>query len=277
MTRAQALADGLTDRDLRGGRYQRVLLGVYTLAEVELTHELKCLAAAMILPADSIITGRSAATLYGAPLADRNADVEALVTGHKYVNRRKGLRSWARKCSSDEYTAWNGIQLATPVRSAFDLLARNPIKSGVAYCDALLHADLVDLGHLAAFVNTRRYYGVRKARKAFELVDARAESIPESVLRVTMRQGGLSPTPQLEVFDRHGFVARLDLAFEAERVAVEYDGAWHGKPGQMARDQVRRDRLKAAGWYVIVVTADDLSRPERIVAQTKAALELRRS
>jgi very-short-patch-repair endonuclease len=54
--------------------------------------------------------------------------------------------------------------------------------------------------------------------------------------------------------------------------SVEYDGAWHAEPGQFARDRERLNRLQAAGWRVVFVTAADLYRPGDLVARIAAAL-----
>ncbi len=51
---------------------------------------------------------------------------------------------------------------------------------------------------------------------------------------------GLVAVPQHTVRGLGGrFVARVDLAFPEQRVAIEYDGARHGEPGQLARDRRR--------------------------------------
>ena len=54
---------------------------------------------------------------------------------------------------------------------------------------------------------------------------------------------------------------------EHHRVAVECEGCWHWEPGQLRRDRQRLDRLTAAGWRVIHVTAQDLREPIRLVAR----------
>ncbi|MEI4270374.1 DUF559 domain-containing protein [Klenkia sp. LSe6-5] len=88
-------------------------------------------------------------------------------------------------------------------------------------------------------------------------------------------RAGLRPESQHVVVDgRGGFVARVDLAFPRQRVAVEYDGAWHGEPGQFARDRRRLNALQAAGWRVLHVTAADLHRPEALVARVRALLHV---
>ena len=106
-----------------------------------------------------------------------------------------------------------------------------------------------------------------------ELADARAESQPESRLRVLLTLAGLPPVPQFVVRGVGGeFLARTDLAYPDVRVAVEYDGAWHAGDGQFARDRDRLNRLTAAGWRVLHVTAADLRDPDRIVTRLRALL-----
>ena len=115
-----------------------------------------------------------------------------------------------------------------------------------------------------------------RARRAVGLADERAESPPESVLRVVLRCAGLAPVPQYVVRDAEGrFVARVDLAFPDVRIAVEYDGAWHGRPGELARDRRRHNALVAAGWTVVHITAADMHAPDRVVASVTALLRER--
>ena len=51
-----------------------------------------------------------------------------------------------------------------------------------------------------------------------------------------------------------------------------YGGAWHGQPGQLSRDRRRLDRLTAAGWRVLSVTAADPHDPVGLLARIVAAL-----
>ena len=92
-------------------------------------------------------------------------------------------------------------------------------------------------------------------------------------MRVVLVLAGLVAVPQHTVRDPDGrFVARVDLAFPEQRVAIEYDGAWHGEPGQLARDRRRLNALDAAGWTVLHVTARDLHEPEAPVARVRVLL-----
>jgi very-short-patch-repair endonuclease len=90
---------------------------------------------------------------------------------------------------------------------------------------------------------------------------------------VTFIEAGLpAAVPQYEVQKNGVFVARVDLAWPAARVAVEYDGAHHADPLQMRRDRRRLNALVDAGWLVIHATAGDLYAPDTLIKQVSAAL-----
>jgi very-short-patch-repair endonuclease len=67
-------------------------------------------------------------------------------------------------------------------------------------------------------------------------------------------------------------VARVDLGYPEQKLAIEYDGAWHGERDQFTKDRARLNRLLAAGWRVLFVTAADLRDPEAPAARIAAAL-----
>ncbi len=96
-------------------------------------------------------------------------------------------------------------------------------------------------------------------------------------MRLVLVEAGLDPAPQHEVLDRNGrFLARVDLAFPAAKVAIEYDGRTvHERPDVFTRDRQRQNALVAAGWIVLRFTAEDLRRPGVLVAQVRAALTAR--
>jgi hypothetical protein len=141
----------------------------------------------------------------------------------------------------------------------------------------LLAACVVDLGPLRARAAAARGPGSAKARRALDLADERSESPQETRVRLLLVRSGLpAPVTQYVVRDERGrHLARVDFAWPSHRVAVEYDGAWHAEPGQFARDRARLNRLQAAGWRVVFVTAVDLRDPLALVARVAEALGLR--
>ena len=89
---------------------------------------------------------------------------------------------------------------------------------------------------------------------------------------MVLHRAGMPPVAQYRVHDRYGFVARVDFAYPEARLAIEYDGLWHADPAQFAKDRRRLNRLTAAGWRVVFVTAADLRNPEALVRRVVAAL-----
>ena len=80
------------------------------------------------------------------------------------------------------------------------------------------------------------------------------------------------PVAQYVVRNDDGFVARVDFAWPDRRLAVEHEGRWHGERQNVAKDRARLNRLTAAGWTVLFVTAEELADPVRLVARIAAAL-----
>ncbi|MGY2084654.1 endonuclease domain-containing protein [Blastococcus sp. SYSU DS0539] len=103
--------------------------------------------------------------------------------------------------------------------------------------------------------------------------DGLAQSPQETRLRLLLDRSKLPrPVAQYEVRDAGGFVAFVDFGWPEHRVALEYDGVWHGAPQQVGKDRRRLNRLTAAGWTVVFVTAADLRDPVALVARIAAAL-----
>ncbi len=267
----------ITASRLRGPSVRRLFQDVYTRADVEVTHELRCRGAALLAPPEAVLTGRSAATVHGVALANPGDPVEMVVPEKHRFGPIDGIKIRRTEVKPEESKPWNGIRIARRSRIALDLLLRlSPRKSGwvrrlrigVPDLDQFMRATkLTDL-HLNGEFYGRRNRGIRLARHALRLSDPRAESPPESEVRIVLAAAGITATPQLEVFSRTGhFIARLDLGDEKFRVAIEYDGRWHNTPKQQAYDRKRRRRAEAEGWRFVIVTAEDLANDLRDVVE----------
>ena len=68
-----------------------------------------------------------------------------------------------------------------------------------------------------------------------------------------------------------------DLAYPRERIAFEYEGDVHRTDrATWMRDLTRRERMEAAGWRVIRVTAADVfAHPDALVARVRRILASR--
>jgi G:T-mismatch repair DNA endonuclease (very short patch repair protein) len=184
-----------------------------------------------------------------------------------------GVRTRTASLEDDLVTDRGGLTRTGPVRTAVDLVRRGGLDDGVVLLDRLVHAGLVRLGPVRdAVENLPRCRGSRLARDVALLADGLAESPPETRLRLLLQRAGLPmPHAQFRVFDEEGFVARVDFAYPDLRLAIEYEGQWHGEGVQVSQDRRRQNRLAAAGWRVLFVTNVDMRRPAELVAAVVAA------
>jgi very-short-patch-repair endonuclease len=270
---ATAVGD-LTPGQLRGPRLRRVVHDVYAPSSLTITHEVRCRAVAMVSDSSTVITGRSAATVHGVDLARAGDPVELLSTDSSRRLRRPGLQVRAT-IHPVESVPWRGVRLATPRQAALDIARRGDVPWSVGEVDRMVRAGLLSRTVLQSYLLGRHDHGIGAAREVVELLDPRSESVPESVVRVLLAQEGLNPVPQHVVRDVRGVVGAVDLAFPDQKVVVEYDGKWHGSPFRVGRDRERLQRLEAAGWVVVFVTAEDLGRPDQICGRVRAALARR--
>ncbi len=269
---SQAVAAGvLTRAQLRGPAVQRLFQDTFVRAGVRVTHAVRCRAATCALPRGAVITGRSAATVRGVPLAWPEDPVQVIAPPEMRLGRRTGLDVRRTAVEPADVEPWASGLLASPMRMALDLLLGRPLPDAVADLDAVLRRGLVDRSALAALVAARSDDGIVLARRAVELADPRADSRPESKLRVILALAGLHPVPQYWIEDRTGRLVCVDLAFPERRLAIEYDGDWRdGQAWALNRDRDRLNRVHALGWDVVFVTAPML-RDERTLIRTVVA------
>lgn len=266
----------LTTAQLRGPRVVPVLHGVYRPSWVQQTHELCCEAAALVLPEAVLITGRSAATVRGVPLAGARDEVEAIVPFGIRAPRLRGVTVRQTMTPGPPDTAVNGLRLARPLRIAFDVAARRQQPRAVAYLDALARAGIVDLDSFGQWLGACHDNDVVGVRAALADTDPRAESIPESEMRVILRRAGFAPVVQYVVRDGGRRIMRADLALPELRIAILYDGAWHALREQLEKDRVQQRLMQQAGWMTVHVTAQLLRTPTALVAAVAATVDRRR-
>ncbi|MGY1783789.1 endonuclease domain-containing protein [Geodermatophilus sp. SYSU D00698] len=268
-----AVARGLlTPEQLRSSAWRRLFRDVYVHRDVPLTHEVRVAGAALLLPG-AVVSGRSAAVLWGVDLAGAPDDVELTLPPGRHPVRAAGLRVRRARLVREDVVRRRGVPVTVPEATALELAARLEGDEAVVAVDRLLASGFVDLAPLRARAAVATGRGSARARAVCALADERAESPQETRVRLLVVRSGLPvPVPQYSVRVDGRFVARVDLGWPELRVAVEYDGRWHAEPGQFARDRRRLNALQAAGWTVVFVTAEDLHRPDELLARIRGAL-----
>ncbi|SDF87701.1 T/G mismatch-specific endonuclease [Blastococcus aurantiacus] len=265
----------LTHDALRSQAWRRLYRGVYADADLPDSLDVRIRGARLISPSTAVFSGRTAAHLHGAPeLADRRGlPVEVTVPAGVRFGPVRGLQVRRVDLPVSDVARVGEWRCTTGLRTALDIARWDPLPDAVAALDLLLARGVVAEVALREPAASRDGRGSRQARRAVELSDARAESQPESRLRVILTLAGLPPVPQCVVRGQGGeFLARVDLGYPELRVAVEYDGAWHAGNGQFVRDRRRLNLLTAAGWAVLHVTSADLRDTALLVERVRALL-----
>ncbi|MGY1832128.1 endonuclease domain-containing protein [Geodermatophilus sp. SYSU D01180] len=261
----------LTPRQLRS--FRRVVQGVYADPALPFDHRLRCEAVALLLPPGAVLGGSSAAGWHGAPWPGPNDLVTVLRPAQVEWKGPRGVRVHRSAVDPGEIEVRDGIPLSTALRTCWDVAALEPLGTAVSALDAMVRAGAVSCQDLSASVcGGSGRWGVARVRRAVSLIDPRAESGPESRVRVALVTAGLAPRPQFEVRQGGRFIARVDLAFPEARLAVEYEGEHHFDGVQIVRDDERHARLIAAGWRVIRLSAADLRALDPVVQRVRAAL-----
>lgn len=258
---------------LRGPGFVGLLRGVHATS-TPTTHGGWIRAVRCLLP-DAVLGGRSALYALGAELAGPDDPVEVYLPPDLRVRSRTHLRVRGVVVAPDEVALTPFGRATSPARTAFDVARGALPDRAVPQLDALVRATGVRRSDVEAVARVHR--GARwitRVGPALDLVDDGAESPRESALRVALVLAGL-PRPQTQVVvrDRAGrFVGRGDLGWPELRVIVEYDGAHHDEPSQLARDRARLNAMRAAGWTVIVVDAAQFARLDATVSLIASVL-----
>ena len=273
---SHAIAEGfLTRGQLRRRGFRRLVQGVYADPGLPFDHQLKCRGVALLLPAGAVIGGHSAAAWWGAPFAGPTDPVTVLRGEDVPWRGPRGVRVHQTVLRPGDRTEVDGLPLSTPLRTAWDVAALERLPTAVAALDGMVRAETFGPPDLRRMTHERAgLFGAARVRRAIELVDPRAESPAESWVRVALVLAGLTPIPQYEV-RVDGIVSRVDFAWPEVKVALEYEGAYHFEDGQIVRDDDRVNRLRAAGWIVIRVSAADLRNLDAVVEKVRIALASR--
>lgn len=258
---------------LGGPRFRRLGPDTYLDAAVAVDGRLRVLAALVHAGEGAVATGWSAVLLHGLDVAPREMPVEVAQFSRHLRSAEVTFRR--RRLPPGEVVDLDGGRATTPLRTAFDLATRAGPVDAVVAADALGRLGGFTGGALAAFAELQRgARGVRRVARVAELMDPGAMSPPETRTRLLLVEAGLPrPVTQHPVENEFGWAfAWADLAWPRYRVVVEYDGRDHALADRRGRDLERIEEMRRLGWHVIVVTAHQLRRPDRLVDLVRGAL-----
>jgi hypothetical protein len=202
----------------------------------------------LVLPPDAVFTGLTSALVRGWWVPPLPRDLPLFVAaGPTDRLSRPGLVI----CRHDVVPPWevvDGVRLATATETLLACARDLGLLDVIVLGDAALHAGDTTQGGLAETASRRRR-GAPMLRRAWPLMDGRAESIFEGLLRMLHEVCGIHVEPQLAVLDSDGFeVAHGDLGIVGTRELREYDGGEHLRRPRQRRDLKRARLINDAGY-----------------------------
>jgi hypothetical protein len=259
---------------LQGRRFTSVFPGVHRTADTPVTFELLVHAALRVLPADAALSHTS-------NLRWRGYDVPAhplhfSTSGRLHVER-PGLVVHRRLGRLSPIVV-RDVPILGADRTFVDcatLLGERQLLRAGDWLVRYGHTDPVTLGE---YVRRSHLDGVQRARRIAPLVRRNVDSPRESDVRWILLDAGLPvPEPNAPILDEYGIrLAKGDLTYVDFKVVVEHDGWVHERDArQRQRDHLRRERLEAEGWRVIVITVADFTNERAIAWRVHEALAQR--
>lgn len=272
-TVAQALAAGLSRRQLEGASWKRLGRGWYVFAGLDIQPDQDLAVLVRSLPSGSVLAGITAFRVHGLS-ALPECRPEVIVPTAAGVETSAGLVVRKAQLPPEDVTQRRGLPVTTLLRTCFDLAWQLPLVEAVVAIDEALHRRYLSMNGLRRYVSRcAGMAGVRRARRVVELAEPAAESPMETRLRLLLVQAGL-PRPAAQVTlrdDDRAFLGRPDLYYREAGLAIEYDG--NGHRASLTADNRRQNRLQQAGVRLLRYTAPDIyQRPDAIVAEVRAIL-----
>ena len=204
-------------------------------------------------------TGLTALEVHGVPLPPLPDGCPVFIALAKDDPRpmRSGVHT-SRHIRLVEHIVVRGLRVAT-LPEALTAAARwVGLVDLVALIDAAIYLELVSLKELEAIATTRRP-GSRRLRAALSLVDGRAQSLWESLLRLLHVVCDIEVEPQWALVDADGVVvAEADLWVVGTKALHEFDGDEHEKAPRRVRDRRRDRRVDRQGFVRRGYTGGDV-------------------
>ena len=274
-----ALSAGQVSAYQLRAEYRRVFPNVYIHSAGEISAGKLVQAASLWAPAGSVVGGLSAALLHGerwyAPHRVHEA-IDIYCVGTSPATRGVRMRRISRELPPGHVLEQHGLRLTTAARTAIDVGRwENDDDIAIAKIDAVCNRSKTPVGSLDSTLEQMRgLHGVKRVRSLLRLCDDRADSPPETRLRLLLPRAGLpTPTPQLTIYNEFGSkIATADLGYEKQKVAIFYDSGLHREKSQWEYDAWANAQLAELGWERFRVTAQMMRTPVTLIRQIASAL-----
>jgi len=280
-TTSQAAECGVDVRQLprleSRGLLVREARGVYRLSGYPLGFDQKVVIAAR---SGGVISHETAARMWGFEDLDDTTIHVTVRHGRRMAGPKWVAVHVTRRSLDSLATTRRSVPVTRPLRTALDLANRTITDENYrAFANHCIANRLITLGSLERFAAERgaTMHGIVRLRRL--LADlGEVDSVAEAELMAVLVAGGIErPVTQFEIRDGARFIARVDLAWPAQRLALELDGyRYHADPQSFVSDRERGNRIVAAGWTLLRTTPTATRhRPHLVLRDVKSALALR--
>jgi hypothetical protein len=266
---------------LAGGVLAQPWRGVVVHAADLLKFGTRAAAALLVAGQPSVLSGATSLALHGISVVEP-ADIHLTVPYERRVRSKPGLIVHQSEYRPDDVIELDGLTTFSLDLALADFLCDGDKRTAFAALDEAMrgltpdHRRKLRENVRDRIVDRRDRRGIHRALTMLELATGKAESPPESILRLIVVEAGLPiPEAQYEIMTVDGrLLYVLDMAWPTRRIALEYDGfASHEE--RRDYDVERDQRMAGRGWITIRASAADLRDPSRVLAQLQAAFKAR--
>ena len=267
---------GVAERRLKSPAFRTVFTGVVVDARIPDTVVVRSRAAMLVCPEGGVVSHWTAARLWGGVVPDNEwthisfmRDVRFRFDGVKPHRFRHRLDIKKR----------HGLPVTSPAQTFCHLAKHLGLVDLVALGDRLVKKGRCTTAELVAYADSWPGQCRAEALRAARLVRDGVDSVPETALRLLMVLAGL-PEPQvnIRIRDAEGRTRfRIELGYEGNLLAIEYDGRWHDATEQKVHDETRRSGLSSReGWRFVVVKTEELyACPETLLERIRDEMHSR--
>ena len=276
-TVSQAVEAGFTNagvrRRVRDGIWRSVHPGVLVAATSPTTRAVRASAARLRVGPLAMFSDFTGARLLGMDVRHANADVWLRAPMTAGVRSWPGVRVTRSRHEVEPVSAY-GQPVVPPARTIVDLAGRVSERALTGLLYDVARRGVLGIDQVVATAESigGGLAGLRKLRHAVVGFDPAFEAMVEAHAAAALADAGLIFTPQVEVRDGPFLIARLDLADEELKLAVEIDGyRYHGSRDAQRRDRTRDRRTRVFGWTILRYDAvDALERLPALVREVSA-------
>lgn len=277
-TRADAIAAGISPKQLRGSRFRRIFRGVYIEARVPDHPLIRAEASLLLHPPTAFASHVTAGRIYAVPLPTSPPEhVTVQTKGER--STVDGIQCHIASPAAGDVTTVREVRVSTPTRMFVELASMLGMVDLVVVGDALIRRKLVTLDELRDYCAQSTDRHAVAARRAAAYVREKVDSAMESRLRMLIVLAGLpEPTVNLEYTDYYGNVLmKFDFSYPDLKLIIEYDGRQHAERAkQWLHDVERREQLDDMHWRILIVTSEGIyKKPGDTVLRVQRALRER--